>query len=420
MAGMNALIFGTGEYVTGWTGQQGSRSDKSLGVVALVHFDLRRRGLIGDKIALCGTNGAKFRDIRAHFEEKIKFSNLTDLSFEQFPKGEGVDRQAYLAALAEARPGDVCSVFTPDDTHFEIILAALERGLHVMATKPMVKTLAQHQQLVEKAREKNVLLQIEVHKRFDPIYNDARMRIQKLGKFNFFTSYMSQPKFQLETFRAWAGLGSDISYYLNSHHVDLHVWAMEGVARCVSVTAAASSGVVAAGLLGRACEDTITLVAEWENRDGSAGHATYTASWTAAQADVHSQQRFFCLMEGGEVTADQCHRGYTLASDDTQGLASLNPLYIRNVPDTRGRYCGQAGYGYVSFERFVRAAREINEGTASAADFDLDLPTGRVTEVVTAILEAGRISLDNSCCQVRLVYNEAKDRVVELRPVTVQ
>ena len=53
------------------------------------------------------------------------------------------------------------------------------------------------------------------------------MRIQKLGKFNFFTSYMSQPKFQLETFKAWAGLGSDISYYLNSHHIGLHVWAME-------------------------------------------------------------------------------------------------------------------------------------------------------------------------------------------------
>ena len=68
------------------------------------------------------------------------------------------------------------------------------------------------------------------------------------GEFNFFTSYMSQPKFQLETFKvsfgsslencdefnqqndndqAWAGLGSDISYYLNSHHIDLHVWAMQ-------------------------------------------------------------------------------------------------------------------------------------------------------------------------------------------------
>ena len=48
---MNSIIFGTGEYVTGWTGASGSKSDKSLGVVALVNFDLRERGLIGDKIA---------------------------------------------------------------------------------------------------------------------------------------------------------------------------------------------------------------------------------------------------------------------------------------------------------------------------------------------------------------------------------
>ena len=89
-------------------------------------------------------------------------------------QGVEVNRKAYIDALAHANPGDVCSVFTPDDTHYDIILAALEAGLHVMATKPMVKTLAQHQALVEKAREKNVLLQIEVHKRFDPIYNDAR------------------------------------------------------------------------------------------------------------------------------------------------------------------------------------------------------------------------------------------------------
>ena len=32
---------------------------------------------------------------------------------------------------------------------------------------------------------------------------------------------MSQPKFQLETFKSWAGIDSDISYYLNSHHIDV-------------------------------------------------------------------------------------------------------------------------------------------------------------------------------------------------------
>jgi D-galacturonate reductase len=72
------------------------------------------------------------------------------------------------------------------------------------------------------------------HKRFDPAYNDARARAQKLGDFNFYTSCeshaptpltsdMSQPKFQLETFKSWAGIDSDISYYLNSHHIDVSV-----------------------------------------------------------------------------------------------------------------------------------------------------------------------------------------------------
>ena len=40
-----------------------------------------------------------------------------------------------------------------------------------------------------------------------------------------------------------------------------------------------------------------------------------------------------------QVTADQCHRGYTLASDSSNGLMSLNPLYIRlalKFPSTLG------------------------------------------------------------------------------------
>ena len=42
---------------------------------------------------------------------------------------------------------------------------------------------------------------------------------------------------------------------------------MQGKGRCVSVSALASEGVVAEKLLGRPCEDTITLTAEWENLD---------------------------------------------------------------------------------------------------------------------------------------------------------
>lgn len=182
----------------------------------------------------------------------------------------------------------------------------------------------------DQAKEKGVLLQIEVHKRFDAMYNDAvnRMQSEEVGDFNYFVSYMSQPKLQLDTFKSWAGISSDISYYLNSHHIDLHVWALQNKAKCIGVTAFASNGVAAAKMLGRDCEDTvrgdvwkcltvfcdvghcwspqITINALWENTgSGAIGHAVYTSSWTAIKADVHSQQRFFCLMENAEINIDQ-------------------------------------------------------------------------------------------------------------------
>lgn len=133
---------------------------------------------------------------------------------------------------------------------------------------------------------------------------------------------MSQPKLQLSTFATWAGRGSDISYYLNSHHVDFHSWTVGDCMRPIVVTAAASHG-VAASLLGRPCEDTISLQVTWERPAASAagseprrtGIATYTASWVAPKSDVHSQQRFHCMCADGEVSIDQAHRGYTVATD---------------------------------------------------------------------------------------------------------
>jgi hypothetical protein len=86
---------------------------------------------------------------------------------------------------------------------------------------------------------------------------------------------------QLETFRGWAGRSSDINYYLNSHHIDIHNWFAGHAARPVLVSALAAAG-VAEGVVGRPCEDTITLSARWEARDGGGvGTAVYTASWIA-------------------------------------------------------------------------------------------------------------------------------------------
>jgi D-galacturonate reductase len=103
--------------------------------------------------------------------------------------------------------------------------------------------LKEHLILIEEAKKAGVVVMVEHHKRFDPAYTDARNKALNMGEFNYFYSYMSQPKYQLDTFRSWAGKESDISYYLNSHHIDFHCWTLEGKAVPYRVYATGSKGV---------------------------------------------------------------------------------------------------------------------------------------------------------------------------------
>lgn len=404
-----ALIIGTGEYTTGYVHGSASGSDKSAGVVALVFFDLRRRGKIGE-IRLAGTNGTKFPGIREHFRKLIaeRYKGM-DTRFDSFPADDvASDPQAYRAALDTLSPGDVVAIFTPDDTHYAIATDAVERGCHVLIAKPAVKTLEEHLSLLDRARRKNVIAAVEVHKRWDPMYTDARDRIRGLGDFSYFYSYMSQPKKQLETFRQWAGKSSDISYYLNAHHVDFLAWAIQNRARPVRIAARAATG-VAESRYALPAEDTITLTVDWENlQGGNRGVSIHTASWIAPKSDVHSQQRFHYMGHEGEIQVDQAHRGYSVATDEA-GYASPNPLFMKYVPDAAGDFAGQSGYGYKSIEAFVDAANAVRVGTQPPEEFRESLATLQETIAATAILEGGRRSLDLGGCGIRVEYDSQGD-----------
>jgi D-galacturonate reductase len=241
-----------------------------------------------------------------------------DVTVDTFPADHEINENAYISALDDFEPGDAVTIFTPDDTHFDIAMAAVERGLHVLVTKPCVMTLEHHQLLHEAALRKNVIVSVEVHKRWDPMYADAKDKIATLGPFSYFYAYMSQPKHQLLTFKSWAGKSSDISYYLNSHHIDFHEWAVGETSRPTKVTAMASYG-TAKELYDMNCEDTITLTVQWENIERVAGEvkvtgtgtAVYTSSWIAPKSDVHSQQRFFYM---GQVQASPARPHMTFTS----------------------------------------------------------------------------------------------------------
>lgn len=81
---------------------------------------------------------------------------------------------------------------------------------------------------------------------------------------------------------------------------------------------------------------------------------------------------------------------------------------MKYTPSETGHFDGQRGYGYISIEKFIDAARSVNAGTAQPPDYDKHgLPTIGNTVVTTTILHAGRISLDEKR-SVEIKYSEGK------------
>jgi D-galacturonate reductase len=92
---------------------------------------------------------------------------------------------------------------------------------------------------------------------------------------------------------------------------------------------------------------------------------------------------------------------------------------MKYVP-SQGKFAGQLGYGYRSLEAFIDAVRELNAGRLSLAECDDRLATLSTTFRTTAILEAGRRSLDEKRT-IKIIYDDS-DRecaggIEELRAV---
>ncbi len=106
---------------------------------------------------------------------------------------------------------DAVSIVVPTRWHFEIARAFLETGSHVLLEKPITTTVAQAQQLIDLARERQRILQVGHLERFNKAILD-------LG------DYLKQPLF-IETHRLapFNPRGTDVSVVLDLmiHDIDI-------------------------------------------------------------------------------------------------------------------------------------------------------------------------------------------------------
>ncbi|NQX59631.1 Gfo/Idh/MocA family protein [Paenibacillus qinlingensis] len=83
----------------------------------------------------------------------------------KFGKGEARVYEDYREVLKDSSI-DIVHVCTPNDSHAEITIAALEAGKHVMSEKPMAKTAVDARRMVEAAKRTGKKLTVGYNNRF--------------------------------------------------------------------------------------------------------------------------------------------------------------------------------------------------------------------------------------------------------------
>jgi len=83
--------------------------------------------------------------------------------------------------LIESGQVDAVCVCSPNWAHTEQVIAAADRGLHVLCEKPMATSLEDCERMCRACDEAGVIFQVAMQKRFHPAFERARKIIEGGG-----------------------------------------------------------------------------------------------------------------------------------------------------------------------------------------------------------------------------------------------
>ena len=124
---------------------------------------------------------------------------------------------------------DAVEISTPHTLHFEQIMAALDKGLHVLTEKPMVCTVDHARRVIAKAEETGKVLMISYQRHLQAQYRYVRNQIAagELGDIQFISALQDQKWYQ-GTIGLWrqqmALSGGGQLNDSGSHLLDIALW----------------------------------------------------------------------------------------------------------------------------------------------------------------------------------------------------
>ncbi|MBW7863974.1 MAG: Gfo/Idh/MocA family oxidoreductase [Candidatus Hydrogenedens sp.] len=250
-------------------------------------------------------------------------------------------------------PGlDILAVATPDHLHTAPILAALDRGVHVITEKPMSLDADEADEIIAASRRAGRLVGVDMHKRYDPDHLRIRDDIaRRIGEPLYGRAVLEEPlSVSTGAFAKWAEKSDPFSY-VGCHWTDLHI-AYFGV-KPVSLHAVGQKKKLRRDF-GMDAFDAVQVKVQYDNGMS----IDYVNSWILPdgfEAPVNQESQLFGT--DGLVESDSQYRGLRFLGRGG-GMRTANTHFTRDVRREDGSLA-YVGYGVDSLVVCVEKVAEM-------------------------------------------------------------
>ena len=283
---------------------------------------------------------------------------------------------------------DAVTIVTPDHLHREMAMEAIARGLHVLVEKPLDTTSAGCREIVEAAKRRGVLLQVDFHKRFDPEHRAVERAIRqgRMGKVLYGYAWMEDRiEVPVDWFPHWAGSSSP-AWFLGVHFYDLVRWMIKSDAAEVYARGRKEKLVRDLGI---DAYDSVSAHVTFEN----GAQFAFQTSWILPRGfEAVVNQGVRLIGTEGLWEVDSQSRGSQSCLGDA-GMQTWNSNANREFEDSRGRV-RLGGYVIESIEDFGRNVAYLKNGGA-LEELAGHYPSGEDGLQATRIAEAVHRSIES-------------------------
>lgn len=289
----------------------------------------------------------------------------------------------WLDILRDFPDLDILAVATPDHLHTPPILAALNRGVHVITEKPMALDAREADAIISASRSAERLVGVDMHKRYDPDHLQIRNHISRqIGHPLYGTAVLEEPlAVSTQVFRAWAEKSDPFSY-VGCHWTDLFIANFK--VKPVSLHAVGQKKKLREEY-GMDAFDAVQVKVQFDNGMSIDFHNNWILP-DGFEGPVNQESRIFGT--NGMVESDTQYRGLRYVSAAT-GMHTTNVHMTRNVQREDGTqaYCG---YGVDSIVACITKIAQMKFLGATLDDLAGTYPDAVEARLSVLIVHAAR------------------------------